>query len=487
VRRSAGIGEIGGLATIRRSSHASPALTFEEQAAMSISAKSIALILGSTLLLLSGCPAATPTPSPTPTATPRPTTAPTATTAPTTAPTPTPEPAPTSATTDDDALLTDLAALVATSLGITGSSTSTATMGIEGVVATALQNPLDQTPYWLVHTYGLRNFETTQSHLIAIYTRQGEHWQKIASLALEGGGDPSDPAIAPDYLDKDGVTQVQIEPGHIWIQVEGGAGAHSGVYGLFSFDGATLMPQIAAFSSSPGVGKLEDLNGDGTQEVILDATDYYVFCYACGVRNVQYAIERWDGAQMAPVTITALSEAAPADLRALNDEIVQLAQAGLWKDALAALEANAPLPTDDENFIWNTIYIRYNAEAKRAATEDENMAYPLLEWLFYGDFDAAVEIMREAGADAIFIPDSPLVIGTVAEGWEEALADWISGAVEPALALKPELAAAHFLRGWATYLKTRDEAAALPEVQAAATLAPDDVLFTKSVDFLGGG
>jgi hypothetical protein len=140
----------------------------------------------------------------------------------------------------------------------------------------------------------------------------------------------------------------------------------------------------------------------------------------------------------------------------------------------------------DPVFSWNLAYIRLNAEAKQAEAEGESPAYPLLDHLFFGDFEAAVDILRDAGADAVFIPDTPLVVGTVAEGWEPTLADWITTTVDSALVVQPELAPAYFLRGWAVYLATQDEAAALPDVEKAAELAPDDVLYTKSVDFLGG-
>jgi hypothetical protein len=400
---------------------------------------------------------------------------------------PAPTEAPTSATGEptEVADLDELAALVATSIGVTATVPTTGSLGIEGVAVFQLANPINETPLWLAYTYGLRNFDTNQVHVIALYTRAADAWQEVTRLQLAENGDPQNPAPAPDYLDKTGVTQVPIEPTLVWIQVEGGTGAHSGVYALYSFDGAALTLQVANFSPSPGTGRLEDLNGDGVQEVVINASDPYVFCYACGVALVQYTIFRWDGTQMIPVTISPLSNA-PAEVQALNDEIVQLAQAGLWKDALAQIEAHSPLPTGDETFTWNMFNIRYNAEAKRAATVDDNTAYPLLEHIFYGDFEAAVDILRATGADAIFIADSPLISGTVAAGWETDLADRILAAVDPALALKPDLAAAHFLRGWATYLKTQDETAALPAVQQAATLAPDDVLYTKSVDFLGG-
>src|SRR5207244_4359732 len=94
------------------------------------------------------------------------------------------------------------------------------------------------------------------------------------------------------------VFQVELDPKNIWLEAQGGAGAHSGCYDLLRFDGKQLHSEISSCSSSPGDSRLEDLNGDGTPEVVLDATDYYVFCYACGVRKINYTVMRWDGQQM---------------------------------------------------------------------------------------------------------------------------------------------------------------------------------------------
>lgn len=428
-------------------------------------------------LLLAACPRPTPTPGrpPTPTATEM--TAPTATPAATETPPPPvtgaePEPA-------------DLEALVAASLGITTSATATSTIGIEGVRVIPLENPLDERPLWLAYTYGLRNFDPLQNHLLALYTYEEDGWLELARIELADSGDPEHPAVAPDYVGDGSVTQVAIEPTHIWIQLEGGVGAHGGVYGLYSYDGSTFALQVPGFSASPGVGRLADLNNDGIQEVLIDATDYYVFCYACGVRRIDYAVWRWDGSQMTPVTLEPLPADAPAELQSVNEEALALVAAGLWKDALATIEQARTLSVRDpsETFTWNSALIRLNAEARRDAIADS--PYPLLANLFYGDFDAAVAIIRdEAWVDGAFSRESPLIVGTVAEGWEEALAEWIINTVDPALAYDPNLAAAYFLRGWATYVQTQDEAAALPDVQRAAELAPADEFYAKSVEFL---
>lgn len=443
---------------------------------MQMKPRMLVFSLAMLLFVLAGCnptaPDATPTVAAPPATEPAPTTeAPTATAIP--EPTATPTPVPDTPKGQVEGLLYD-------SLKLTKPATDS--IGIEGVYAFQLATNSDQ-ELWLAHTIGIRNFDPLQNHVLAIYEKAGESWQEVTRVELAMGDNPEDPSVSPDYLGEETVTQVQVEPTHLWLQVEGGAGAHSGVYGLFSFDGAALKEEVSSFSSSPGVGRIEDLNNDGVAEVLLDASDPYVFCYACGVRLVQWAIERWDGAQMISVTLSALSADAPPEVTVFNQELIDLAQAGLWQEVLTKVDEAAAFSYTEPALEWNLIYARLNGEARRDATANEP-AYPLLAQLFYGDYEAVLEILRGVGADALFIPETPLVMGTAAEGWEPTLADWIHQTVASALVHNPDLATAYFLRGWGAYIREHDMAAAVADVQKAAELAPDEELFTKSVEFL---
>lgn len=432
------------------------------------------------LLVLSGCSSTAPMPA----ATAAPATATTVAESPATAvvdalPTATPAPAAT-ATPVPTTPKGQVEALLYESLEVTKPATDS--IGLEGAYAFQLETTTDQ-ELWLAHTLGIRNFDPLQNHVLAIYEKSGESWNEVTRVELAMRDNPEDPGVSPDYLGEGGVTQIQVEPSHLWIQVEGGAGAHSGVYGLFSFDGTAFKEEVSSFSSSPGIGRSEDLNNDGLSEVLLDASDPYVFCYACGVRLVSWAIERWDGTQMISVTLSALSDSAPAEVSAFNQALIDLAQAGLWKDVLATLDVAGTFSYTEPALEWNLIYARLNAEARRDAAANQ-AAYPLLSHLFYGDYEAVMDLLRGAGADGLFTEQSPLVVGTPAEGWVPTLADWIVNTVDPALALKPDLAAAYFLRGWAAYLREYDTAAALPDVQKAAELAPDEALFSQSAELL---
>ena len=302
-------------------------------------------------------------------------------------------------------------------------------------------------PYWAAFTVGLRAYENKEPlpHQLAIYTREGEDW-KQAALHSFADGDPDSPA--PDYIGVDSVRQAQVEPENVWVEVNGGAGAHSGVYHLLRFDGDKLNVEASGFNDSPDAGHTEDINGDGMAEVVLNATDPYVFCYACGVRDVQYNVLRWDGTQMQPVALTPLDESAPEDLREVNDRAGALALAGLWKDALGLVGELEALNADakDETVAWNIALIRLTGNARRA--EAKASAYPILGQAFFGDYVAAVEPFRAFEPATIFAQPSALVTDTEAEGWEEALSASLLRATAAAVNVmepSPQMAAAFFL------------------------------------------
>jgi hypothetical protein len=362
----------------------------------------------------------------------------------------------------------------------------------EGVAALPLDVPPGQRPLWAVHSYGMRNFDLKPSpdHFIAIYTQDNGAWQELARLALVN----DDVKVAgPDYLGENGVTQVQIAPGRIWLQVEGGAGAHSGVFDLVSFDGSQLSRDLNAFAPSPGVGRVQDVNGDGQPDVIINASDPYVFCYACGVVKIDYVVYNWDEAQGqfvdVPLQDMLIGQSGHPG-RAANNEAVMLARAGLWKDAAPKIveaqqiSANMKPPFSNAAIDWNYGIIKLTAAAM--AKHAKNSGYPLLSNVFYGDYAAAVDLMRPYPPAQIFTSTTPLVVGTIAENWLPQLTQEITASATSALQAKPDLAAAYFLRGWAEYLA--DPVKLLPQAKSdvakAATLAPNDALYKQSAAFL---
>ena len=352
-----------------------------------------------------------------------------------------------------------------------------------------------QASLWLVHSYGIRTFEPDQGHALAIYEYMKDEatvWTERARISLDELSSTDIIAASPDYLNEQSVQQVYVEPSRVWIGINGGVGAHSSTYNLLSFDGETLKQEAEGFSSSPGAGTLADINSDGTPDLLLDATDYYVFCYACSVRLIDFAVFRWDETSegMLPVKLSTLSSDAPSALTTVNDLALTLAANGLWKDAKSTIMQGLQLDVYERSaypdFDWNVSLIQLIADARRDNVNARDGGYPLLDNIFYGDYDAAVDLMRAYPPEDIFTLDSPLIKDTVAESWEGVLADWIITISSPALETIPDLATAHFIRGWGAYLVDPTDPVATEDIVKALELAPDDELFESSIDFLLG-
>ncbi len=311
-----------------------------------------------------------------------------------------------------------------------------------------------------------------QPHFVAIYTIEGEAWQELARAEL-----PND-----DYLDPGSVAQATVEPS---LDLAGGSGRGGRALGLLR--PAALRRPAAAWRGvvvqlSTSGGWLHDLNNDGVPEVVLDATDPYIFCYACGVRLVNYSVLRWDGERMVKLELTPLTKSISSELLRLNNLAVEQARHGLWKDAEATLMESMPLSVQDPAFDWNAALIRLVAEAR--AEQARSGIYPLLEHLFYGDYAAVLDVMRAYPPEQLFSPDTPLVKGTVAEGYEPNPTAIITQTTDLALEFKPDLAAAYFLRGWAVQLVDPGNPSVLADIERAAQLAPNEALFTDSLAYL---
>ncbi|MCX6027798.1 MAG: hypothetical protein NT169_00670 [Chloroflexi bacterium] len=370
------------------------------------------------------------------------------------------------------------------------------TKAFEGVKALPLTVLTGSRPLWAVYSFGMRNFDLKPlpNHFVAIYAQEGGAWKELARLEF-ASNDPQ--SAAPDYVGKNGLAQVQIEPSRVWLTLDGGMGAHGGVFNLLSFDGSSLRADVTASAASPGLGRIQDVNGDGVPDAVLDISDRYVFCYACGVAQIQYKVYAWDksnGRMVEREIQPMLMGQSGHPGRALTNEAVSLAEAGLWKDAVtkitAAKQASVGVkpPFSNDTVDWDYGLIKLHADAMAQAAGGQS-GYPLLSNVFYGDYPAAVDLMRAYGPAQIFSAKTPLVIGTIAEQWVPQLTTYITASVNSALGLQPALAPAYFLRGWALYLAAPAKNAALAkaDVNKAAALAPGDTLFKQSAQFLAGG
>ncbi len=356
----------------------------------------------------------------------------------------------------------------------------------EGVGVRALASLDSRRPLWAAYSFGMRNFDLDPlpSHFVAIYTRSAENWLELAHLDLDSN-DPSLQGIGPDYMA--GVTQVALDTSRVWLQVEGGVGAHGGTYQLLSFDGEMLKMEVSWSWDSPGAGALEDLDGDGWPEVLLNATDNYVFCYACSMRRPDFVALRWDPAnqQLVELKIKSLTVDQPQPMRDLVNPAVQRAEAGLWKDAAALIEGvsqeAAKYPgTDVWTVTWDEILIRKHAEEMAAAVADS--FYPPLANAFYGDYAAAVDLLRGFKPEQLFAANSP-ALGEATTFVTET-ANYITASASAALSVTPDLAPAYFLRGWALYLAGKGGVAAAADIEKAVELAPKDEFYAKCLAYL---
>ncbi|MEJ2749265.1 MAG: hypothetical protein P8183_15370, partial [Anaerolineae bacterium] len=446
----------------------------------------LTLLISLILLALAGCTTATPTavpsiPTTTATAVATPTLAPiqpTDTAVPTTAPTSTPLPALPTPTAVPEANTDDLLALVQAGLPADA---------FNGLAVLPLYAPSSERPLWAVYSTGSRNYDLTPlpSHFLAIYTYENGTWQELARQNLDSETDTT--YASPDFLPEQGVNQVDVTPDAVWLTVDGGVGAHGGTFQLLRFDGQALHIEAAASNASGGIGYLEDLNGDGTPELILRLHDFYVFCYACGVRYLNFQIFTWDAVnqQMVEVSIQPMlmgQQGHPA--RQPTNRAVELANAGLWADAVAQIDeaqriaAESAEPTDSYTLEWDVALIHLYYDAWQA--ELDHSPYPLLTRIFSGDYAGALAIMRPYSHDQIFNAGTPLIKGTVAEGYEQSVADYILQQTNAAIEAEPDLAAAYYLRAWANFLLNPANPQIASDLAQAAALDPNEPLFADT-------
>ncbi len=266
------------------------------------------------------------------------------------------------------------------------------------------------------------------------------------------------------------------------MQVDSGVGAHGGCFNVLRFDGQALHNEVSHCGSAPGSGSLEDLNADDTLDVLLDATDHYVFCYACNVDYIVTEVKRWDGSKMVDVGLEPLPDTAPEELRQLTNRAVELAQHDLWKDAQEVIGETARFDSQDETYIWDAALI--NLDATRRAEHIQYSGYPIVSTIFYGDYPAVLDIMRGYSPEELFNPNSTFFTDTPAQGYTDFMTEYLTRTTTLQLEAEPELAGAYFVRGWSLALLDPKDPNALADVQRAAGLDPSEKLFSESLAYL---
>ncbi len=323
---------------------------------------------------------------------------------------------------------------------------------------------------YAVGSIGTRSFDPIQNHFVALYGADNGAWRELARLELDN----------PDFVGEGALTQVEIAPGRVWLALESGVGAHGGCFDLLSYDGSTLSDTLATCHGSPAAAYIDDIDGNGVNEVIVNQTEDYVFCYACGVKLINLQPLEWDGQKFIARGLDKVDGSRP-EAQAVNQAIEQ-ASAGLWKDAQATL-AQLPAATAlDPQAAWDVGSITLIASAR--ADQAHSGAYPLIDNLFYGDYAAALDTLRPLTPAERFDPNGPLFTGTPAEGWVDSFTYAITSTTDLALAAQPDRPEALFLRGLALELSDPGSADAIAAIERASQLAPDETLYSESLAYL---
>ena len=337
----------------------------------------------------------------------------------------------------------------------------------DSVVAKQIETASEQLLY-VAYTVAYPPDDSSFRHKVSIHTPGPEGWSELSRVELE----------CVSYLTESSLNQVQFGLTDVWLTVQGLAGAHSGCFELLRWNGESLAIVISEFSSSPDAGYMTDLNGDGQLDLLLNNSDPYIFCYACGVRQYWAQLFYWDGQALVEVTPTPLSDEHPAELRALNDGAIELAGASLFADALSQIEQAEAITPEDDTVAWNAVWIRHHLEASRLAAATS--PFPLLGHAFAGDWETAFDSLWAIGLPT-FASSVPIPNESAASGFEQIVGELLAQYADTAMALQPERAAIHALSAWGRFLLNPNDPAVQADFRRAAELAQDDSRFSEIV------
>lgn len=356
----------------------------------------------------------------------------------------------------------------------TGLSPDETREALESIEVVTVTLAFDSREVWVATTSGSGIYELpeSRSHVAAVYEVIDGSWVELAHMRL---------ASAPTYTDLEIVAESHA--GSAWIAVHGVAGAHSGTFELLQFDGFDLRSDLWWFSPMPAAASVVDLDGAAPPEIVLNATDPYVYCYACGVRAWDEVIYRWADGQLVEVPLAGVGASSQL-VTDLTEFAALYAQADLWRQALDAADEALDLAPDDVDVWWLHTLISRVAESRLADAGAEQQ--PFMTNVLAGEYEAAVDLMRPYLPATALSPTGPLVADTVAEvGWGDATATWVLDYTERAIEVAPELAAAHAVRAFGLLAENPDNwAGALEAMEAALRLEPLDDFYREAVEYL---
>ena len=303
-------------------------------------------------------------------------------------------------------------------------------------------------------------------HRVSIHEAREGGWVELDRVELD----------CVNYLDEHSLKQVTIEPTGVWLAVQGGAGAHGGCLEVLRWDGLGLSLLISSFNSIPDAGSVTDLNGDGQTDLLLNNSDPYIFCYACGLQLYLARFFHWDGEKLTEPAPRLLPEDRPLHLRAINSHALALADAGLYADALDEIERAEIAAPSDPSVKWNALWIRHHLEVSRQLALVS--PFPLLSHVFAGDWDYSFEVLWSMDPSTLF-SDTPIPADSAAYGFEQTVGHLLIQYGDSALIVQPGRGDVHALVAWGRFLLKRDDPAVLSGLEKAAELAPGDPRYVE--------
>ena len=330
----------------------------------------------------------------------------------------------------------------------------------------------DDRSLFVAYTYGLPPDDDSHMHKVSIQAALAGGWSELGRVEL----------ACVNYLDELSLDQVDVKGGGVWLTVQGGAGAHGGCLELLRWDGQALSVVISSFNSIPDAGSVTDLNGDGQVDLLLNNSDPYIFCYACGLQQYKARVFHWYGERLVEAAPRGLPDDRSTALRAMNDRALELAEAGLYADALAQIEQALAQVPEDEIVDWNAVWIRHHLEVSRQLAVAS--PFPLLSHVFAGDWEKAFDALWAIGVPN-FSHDIPIPGSSAASGLEQTVGELLVQHADNALTLRPERAAIHALGAWGRYLLDRDDPAVQAGFQKAAELAATDARYGEAAAAFG--
>jgi hypothetical protein len=277
--------------------------------------------------------------------------------------------------------------------------------------------------------------------------------------------------LLPDQLH-----EVQVSPAGIWLELSGPAAAtDDNCYQLLHYQNGTISANLTHCHPLLASEGITDLNSDGVADLALNES--VLLCPGCGIIQPAYRLLSWTDVGWVEIRLQAHVASTDTALQAANQQMVALAEAGFWQ---AAAGLAATISRAEPVVAWNASLIEYHVATLQARLSSGTDVQQLFTHLFLGDYEATATLLRPYPPEELFTGQPEIFAGQPAEQLL-SLSDVIVARADQALATDDQLAAAHFLRGWALYLADPSDPNALQAIEQADRLAPTDALFADSL------